>query len=88
MDPAIRIQFDLRNNEAAAKRVRPLGGPHLFFRRARVLVNGMVSEDIQDYNRTHEMFLSLMPDSVKDSIDIEGFGHRWDDHFNKYVYNW
>ena len=40
LDPAtIRIQFDLRNNEVASidetattqvKRVRPLGGPHLF----------------------------------------------------------
>ena len=70
LDPAsIRVQFDLRNNEAAAKRVRPLGGPHLFFRRARVLVNGMVAEDIQDYNRNHETFFSLQPDSVKDNVD-------------------
>ena len=31
LDPSsIRIQFDLRNNEATAKRVRPLRGPHLF----------------------------------------------------------
>ena len=44
LDPSsIRIQFDLRN-ETGDKRVRPLGGPHLFFRRARVLVNGMVAE--------------------------------------------
>ena len=85
LDPAtIRVQFDLRNNEATAKRVRPLGGPHLLFRRARVLVNGMVAEDIQDYNRTHDMFLSMMPDHVKDNLDIEGFGYRWDDHFNKH----
>jgi len=89
LDPAsIRIQFDLRNNEAGTKIVRPLGGPHLFFRRARVLVNGMVAEDIQDYNRNHDMFLSLMPDHVKDNIDIEGFGYRWDDHFNKNSHNW
>ena len=41
IDPStIRVQFDLRNNEAAGLRVRPLAGPHLFFRRARVMVNG------------------------------------------------
>ena len=90
LDPAsIRIQFDLKNNETdALKRVRPLGGPHLFFRRARVLVNGMVAEDIQDYNRTHEMFLSMMPDHVRDNIDCEGFGFRWDDHHNKHEHTW
>ena len=93
LDPAtITVQFDLRNNEAgtdaAPKRVRPLGGPHLFFRRARVLVNGMVAEDIQDFGRTSELFLSLMPDHVRDNIDIEGFGHRWDDHYDKYVCDW
>ena len=69
-------------------RVRPLSGPHLFFRRARVMVNGQVAEDIQDFGRNSEMFLSLMPDHVRDNMDIEGFGHRWDDHYNKYVYDW
>ena len=43
LDPqTIRVQFDLRNNETGtneSKRVRPLGGAHLFFRRARVLCN-------------------------------------------------
>jgi hypothetical protein len=84
LDPqTIRIQFDLKNNEESGeKRVRPLGMPHLFFRRARVMVNGMVAEDIQDYNRTHEMFLSLMPDHVKDNTNIEGFGYRYDDQYN------
>ena len=90
LDPGtIRVQYDLVNNEATdLKRVRPLGGPHLFFRRARVLVNGMVAEDIQDYNRNHEMLLSMMPDHVRDNIDCEGFGYRWDDHFNKHAHTW
>ena len=48
----------------------------------------MVAEDIQDYNRNHEMFLSMMPDHVKDNIDIEGFGYRWDDHYNKHFHDW
>ena len=92
LDPqTIRVQFDLRNNETGtneSKRVRPLGGGHLFFRRARVLCNNMIAEDIQDYNRNHEMMLSLMPDAVRDNIDIENFGHRWDDHAQKHVHSW
>jgi hypothetical protein len=66
------------------KRVRPLGNPHLFFRRARVIVGNQLAEDVLDYNRTHEMFFSLMPDHVRDNVDIEGFGYRWDDKFNKW----
>ncbi len=70
LDPStIRVQFSLRNNEASAKHVRPLGGPHLFFRRARVLVGNQLAEDILDYNRCHEQFFSLMPDNVRDNID-------------------
>ena len=98
LDPqTIRVQFDLRNNEtssqeetatAQVKRVRPLSGPHLFFRRARVLCNNIIAEDIQDYNRTHEMMLSLMPDHVKDNLDLEGFGHRYDDQVQKHLHNW
>jgi hypothetical protein len=89
LDPAsIRVQFDLKNNDLSPFRVRNLSGPHLFFRRARVMVNGQVAEDIQDFGRNSEMFLSLMPDHVRDNMDIEGFGHRWDDHYNKYIYDW
>ena len=29
-----------------------------------------------------------MPDHVKYNIDIEGFGYRWDDHYNKYLHDW
>jgi hypothetical protein len=34
------------------------------------------------------MFLSMMPDHVRDNIDIEGFGYRWDDHYNKILHDW
>ena len=53
LDPAsVRIQFDLVYNETVAlKNIRPLGGPHLFFKRARVLVNGALAEDIQEWIR-------------------------------------
>ena len=48
----------------------------------------MVAEDIQDFGRTSEMFLSMMPDHVRDNIDIEGFGYRWDDQYDKNDHHW
>ena len=86
LDPStLRIQFDLKND--GAQTVRPLGGAHLFFRRARVLVGGAVAEDLQEYNRFHEMMDSLQPDNVRDNTDNHGFGYRWDDKQHKYPLN-
>ena len=33
-------------------------------------------------------FLSMMPDDVRDNIDCEGFGNRWDDQPLKYEHKW
>ena len=58
MDPStFRIAFDLKNTESDInKRLRPLGGPHSFFKRVRLVAGGQILEDISDYNRVHEMF--------------------------------
>ena len=58
--------------------LRPLGQPHLFFKRVRVLAGGQVVEDIQDFNRNMELIASLQNDAVRDNSDIQGFGSRWD----------
>ena len=96
LDPStVRIQFDLVNNEAGTettlapqvKRIRPLTGAHIFFKRARVLVNGAIAEDLQEYNRFHEMMDSMQPDNVRDNTDSHGFGNRWDDKQHKYPAN-
>ena len=51
-----RIMFDIRNNDAdAAKKLYVLGGPHCFFRRMRILAAGQLVEDIDNYNRIHEI---------------------------------
>ena len=57
MDPStLRILFQLNNDETnAAKPLRPLSGPWAFFRRMRILVAGQLVEDIDQYNRIHEM---------------------------------
>ena len=57
LDPStLRVMFTLTNEEVtAAKRLRPLSGPWSFFRRMRILAAGQLVEDIDQYNRIHEM---------------------------------
>ena len=52
LDPSsVVIQFELVNTTAAGGNavLRPLGQPHLFFKRLRVIAGGQVVEDIQDF---------------------------------------
>ncbi len=57
MDPStLRIPFQLNNDDAdALKMLRPLSGPWSFFRRIRILAAGQLVEDIDQYNRIHDM---------------------------------
>ena len=77
MDPTtFRIMFDVRNNDnTSGHHSRPLKSPWSFFRRMRVLAGGQLVEDIDYYNRVHEMFSNLIS---KDSVlnnSAEGFGY-------------
>ena len=58
--------------------LRPLGQPHLFFKRLRVLAGGQVVEDIQDFGRNSELLASLQNELVREDNDIQGFGSRFD----------
>ncbi len=81
LDPkSVVFQFTITNTGGAGKLLRPLGQPHLFFKRLRVLGgNGSsVIEDIQDFGRYMELMTSLQNESVKDNADMIGFGGRWD----------
>ena len=60
------------------KKLRPLGQPHSFFKRVRVLASDQVVEDIQDFNRYMELVSSLQNEAVRANNDIQGFGGRWD----------
>ena len=73
LDPSTtRLQFTLVNDDAV-KGLRPIGGPHSFFRRVRVLVGCTVVEDIDDANRVAETMNILSPQQVRDNVDMEGF---------------
>ena len=73
MDPStFRVMFDLVNMDSdAAKELRPLGGPSSFFRRMRVLCGGQVVEDIDNYNRVHQIFHSLQQKIVQKMLMLK-----------------
>ena len=82
MDPStVRVMFNLQNDDATAgKRLRPISGPHSFFRRLRVLCGGQVVEDIDNYNRVHEMMNNLIATDSRLNDDGEAFGSRYSTH--------
>ena len=84
LDPSsVVIQFELLNTATAVGTdggpfLRPVGQPHLFFKRLRVLAGGQVVEDIQDFGRNSELLANLQNEFVRDNNDIQGFGSRFD----------
>ena len=87
LDPStFRIMFELQNNETTNNgnghmELRPLGGPHTFFRRMRILCGGQVVEDIDNYNRVHEMFRILQAKDANINERAEAFGQQYDNHY-------
>ena len=87
LDPStFRIMFELQNNENPANgnghmQLRPLGGPHTFFRRMRILCGGQVVEDIDNYNRVHQMFTILNAKDANINERAEAFGQQFDNHY-------
>ncbi len=82
LDPStLRIMFDLNNLDGNVdKQLRPISGPHSFFRRMRVLCSGQLVEDIMDYNRIHEMMHTLVARESRENDAGEAFGHLFDAH--------
>ena len=79
LDPSTcRVMFDFRNMGGEPQELRTLGGPWSFFRRMRCLCNGQVIEDIDNYNRVHELFSILTAKDSRDNEEVEGFGKTWD----------
>ena len=78
LDPStFRIRFDVVNDDpnSAAKKLRPIGRPHGFFRRLRISLRGQIIEDIDNYNRVSELFHLLQSPQSKYNDSIEGFGY-------------
>ena len=76
LDPStLKLQFRLRNDDTGSKPLVPFTvGPHGFFRRCRIIAGGQVLEDIDQYNRTTEMFHLMQSEDKRLNDAIEGFG--------------
>ncbi len=76
LDPStVKIMFSIKNTGTAAMNF--LSGVHSFFRRLRVVCNGQIVEDIDDYNRVCEMFNILQSSNVRGNDAIENV-KKWD----------
>ena len=75
VDPStIRVMFNLVNTGTnAAQLLYPVSGPWCFFRRLRVLCGGQLLEDIDYYNKVHEMFHLFQSSAVRENDSSEGF---------------
>ena len=77
LDPStLQLQFKLQNEED--KGLYVIGQPHSFIRRARLLCGGTVVEDIDQYNRVHEMLSILSGRHNRDMDDASSVPQRWD----------
>ena len=68
--------FDLKNDDGTGNHnLYPISGAWAYFSRCRILAHGQVLEDIDNYNRVHEMIECM---STTDNNDYgEGFGNYW-----------
>ena len=75
-DPStVKMMFDITNTNAADNDITPVvAGGWGMFRRMRVLAGGSLLEDIDEYNRLHEMFHMFKPTDKRTNDSIEGFG--------------
>lgn len=80
LDPTtFRVMFDVVNN-TSNKRLLPVSGPWGFFRRVRLLAGGQLIEDIDYYNRVHEMMEILTASDSRINELVEGFGYTVKEH--------
>lgn len=70
----MKIQLRLSNDHGSDALVPFTVGAHGFFRRFRLICGGQVVEDIDNYNRTTEMFHMMMAENRRLNDSIEGFG--------------
>ena len=80
LDPStFRVMFDLVNTETPGnnKELRTISGPWSFFKRMRILCNGQICEDIDDFNRVSEMFSMLTSRHARDNVAAESFGKNF-----------
>ena len=73
LDPStVRLTYTLVNNDGTSTRVlRPISGPWCFFRRARCLVGGAIVDDVDYYNRVHDMLHILTSKANRETMTLK-----------------
>ena len=73
LDPStVRVLCTLENTTTTAgQTLKAISGPWTFKRRARCLVGGAIVDDIDYYNRVHEMLHILTSKNNRDNDDVE-----------------
>ena len=74
IDPGtVRLHYTLVNTgSTTTNNARAIGGPWSFFRRVCCLVGGALVDDVDYYNRVHEMMHMLSSNNNRDTDDVEG----------------
>ena len=86
-DPStLRVMFTLTNAESTPKYLRLLSGPWSFFRRMRILAAGQLVEDIDQYNRIHEMMQFFVARDSRENDSSEACG-PWHEKHESDQYN-
>ena len=78
MDPStLNVFMEIHSTSTTTGSVlQPLSAnPNMFFRRLRILVNGALCEDIDNYNRVCHMMDIFQSSDKRINNAIEGFGH-------------
>ena len=77
LDPStVKLFMDVTNNTSLGSdsHLKPkVDGAWGFFKRMRILCGGQIVEDIDSYNRLHEMYHMMKPSEKRSNDGIEGF---------------
>ena len=77
-DPStLKVFMEIHNTSTTTGSVlQPLSAnPNMWFRRLRILVNGALAEDIDNYNRVCHMMDLFQSSDKRINDGVEGFGH-------------
>ena len=81
LDPSTcKLFFDITNTTTLTdndhNNLKPqVNGGWNWFKRMRILCGGQTIEDIDEYNRLHEMYHMMKPSEKRSNDGIEGFGN-------------
>ena len=78
LDPQSVMAFSMFGYKDATDN-RRISPAYSFFKRARVIAGNQLVEDIDYYNRNHQLMSCLMSKGARDNEDAQSFGYRFDD---------